>query len=103
MPEAWLTYETFAPLLGAAFTARTGEGDVVPLTLVEASDTGVAGGVGEDGRTRTQFSVVFQGPPDIPLDQGPYAMTAHHLGEQLIFLVPIRADSDGRYYEAVFA
>lgn len=103
MPEAWLTHDTFAALLGKGFTARASEGGVVPLTLVEAIDTGVPGGVGEDGRTRTQFSLVFRGPPEMPLDQGSYAIASERFGEQVIFLVPIRADEEGRYYEAAFA
>ena len=103
MDDVWLTYETFAALLGAQFIARVDGTDGVALTLVEANDSGAPGGVGADGRTRTQFSVTFRGPADVPIDQGTYPMAAEGLAEQLIFLVPVRADADGRDYEAVFA
>jgi hypothetical protein len=101
--DAWLTYETFAPLVGSKFTLRTANGADVPLTLAEANDTGIPGGTGPDGETRTQFSLVFRGPADVPLEQGTYEVDADAVGIQTLFIVPIRADSDGRYYEAVFA
>jgi hypothetical protein len=101
--DDWLTYDTFAPLVGSKFTLRTADGDSVPLTLAQANDTGIPGGAGPDGRTRTQFSLVFRGPADAPLEQGTYEVDADAVGIQTLFVVPIRADSDGRYYEAVFA
>jgi hypothetical protein len=101
--DAWLTYDSFAALVGSKFTLRTANGADVPLTLAEANDTGIPGGAGPDGRTRTQFSLVFRGPGDIPFEQGTYELSGDELAAQPIFLVPIRADSDGRYYEAVFA
>ena len=98
-----MTYETFAVLQGTQFTARVDGTDGVALTLVEANDTGVPGGVGADGRTRTQFSLTFRGPADVPIDQGMYPLVAEGFAEQLIFLVPVGGNASGRDYEAVFA
>jgi hypothetical protein len=101
--EIWFTCDTFAPLVGATFTARLAGDGEVPLVLVEANDSGVPGGAAPDGRSRTQFSLVFRGPAEVALDQGTYELSAAATGPQSIFIVPIRADAHSRYYEAVFA
>jgi hypothetical protein len=101
--DTWFTYETFAPLVGAEFRVRTPDGADTRLVLVDAQDTGRAGGQAADGRTRTQFSLVFRGSSSDELGQGVYPITSDRVTELPIFLVPIREDSDGRYYEAVFA
>ncbi len=103
MEDRWLTYDTFAALLDTTFTARTGSGPGVPMQLVDAKDTGVPGGVAADGRTRTQFTALFRGPAEPALEQGTYPLAADAFPEQAIFLVPVRADAEHRYYEAVFA
>ncbi|MDH3600116.1 MAG: hypothetical protein OEU26_10810 [Candidatus Tectomicrobia bacterium] len=49
------------------------------------------------------FSLVFQGPTEPPLHQSIYPMRHGDMGELGgIFMVPIAADAQGRYYEAVF-
>lgn len=103
MDDTWFSYETFAPLVGAEFRVRTPRGTDTRLVLVDAQDTGRAGGKARDGRTRTQFSLVFRGSKSDELSQGVYPMTFDTVTEQPIFLVPIREDSEGRFYEAVFA
>lgn len=103
MGDTWFTCDSFAALIGETFTARLAEGDEVPLVLVEANDRGVPGGTAPDGRTRTQFSLLFRGPADVPLGQGTYELGAASLGPEPMFIVPIRADARSRYYEAVFA
>lgn len=100
---AWLTYDSFAPLVGATFTARLPDGAEVALVLAEAQDSGVPGGSAPDGSSRTQFSLIFRGPADVVLGQGSYELTTEVLGRQPIFLVPVRADSRHRDYEAVFS
>jgi hypothetical protein len=100
--DDWLTYEEIAPMVGAELSAETGDGRIVVLTLTDATDSGVPGG-GADGRTRTQFSVVFRAPRDVALDQGTYQIGGDGLAPRPIFIVPIREDDEYRYYEAVFA
>lgn len=103
MDDSWLTYEAVAPLVGDVFTAEISGDGTVALTLTEADDTGRRGGVAPDGRTRSQFTLVFRGPLDAPLAQGTYLIGSERFEARPIFIVPIRADADGRYYEAVFA
>jgi hypothetical protein len=45
---------------------------------------------------------VFRAPAEHRLPQGIYTLIHPELGELEIFLVPIRADKDGFYLEAVF-
>ena len=99
----WLTHDTFAPLVGTSFSTPTADGSALKLTLVSTHDTQIPGGRAHDGSTRTQFSLEFRGAADRPIEQGTYSLTHDELGTELIFLVPVRADADGRYYEAVFA
>jgi len=102
MDVSSLTYETFAALVGTLFSARTPSGDAVPFILVDAHNTELAGAPAADGTTRTQFSLVFRGPADRVLEQGSYEFSSSALGTHVIFVVPIRQDADGRYYEAVY-
>lgn len=49
------------------------------------------------------FSLEFRGPRELALPQRMFQLSHETLGElPLIFLVPIRMDGNGRYYEAVF-
>ncbi len=49
------------------------------------------------------FSLVFRGPIEPVLNQGMYSLYHEQIGTiENIFLVPIDADGNGRYYEAVF-
>jgi hypothetical protein len=48
------------------------------------------------------FSLLFRGPAAVLLPQATRALANERLGEVDIFLVPIGADADGTYYEAVF-
>jgi hypothetical protein len=100
--DDWLTYADVAPMRGAEFTAETADGRTVALTLTEATEFDAPGG-SADGRTRSQFSLVFRGARDIPLDQGTYEIGGGQLAARPIFIVPIREDDEYRYYEAVFA
>lgn len=49
-----------------------------------------------------QFSVMFRGPLNAFLTQGIYRMEHDKIGTFNIFLVPIRKEQDGLYYEAAF-
>ena len=49
-----------------------------------------------------RFSAVFRGALDIFLPQGTYALEHDALGSFGLFIVPIRKDEEGFYYEAVF-
>ena len=49
-----------------------------------------------------QFSLLFRGPLDHFLQQRMYKVEHDKLGTFDLFLVPIRRDEEGFYYEAVF-
>jgi hypothetical protein len=49
-----------------------------------------------------QFSLLFRGPLNIFLNQSIYKMEHDQIGTFELFLVPIRQDQDGFYYEAIF-
>jgi len=51
---------------------------------------------------KNAFSLVFQAMSDVYLPQRIYTIKHVELGEHQIFLVPIRPDDDGTYFEAVF-
>ncbi len=99
----WLTFEHFAQRRGERFEAAVTGGPAVTLELIAATEGSARGGLGPDGQQRTQFSVVFRGPPTPVLPQGSYPMTHDGLGELALFIVPIGPDTEGMRYEAVFA
>jgi hypothetical protein len=49
-----------------------------------------------------QFSVQFRGPLKSFLNQGMYRVKHEKIGTFDLFLVPIREEQDGFYYEAAF-
>jgi hypothetical protein len=99
----WLTYDDFAGRVSEQFDVSVGEGPSVPMVLVEATTSSVAGGQGPDGQERMQFSLVFRGPAAQALPQSTYPITHAELGELELFLVPLGPDAEGMRYEAVFA
>ena len=55
-------------------------------------------------RQREPFSIVFRGPHSPALAQRMYTLVHEQMGTiEGLFLVPIDADEQGRYYEAIFA
>ena len=90
-----LTYEASADNLNTNFHIFA-EGDgSVDLTLAEVSELTLSG-------TQEQFSLVFRGPRDHFLGQGMRSLDHEKLGRCDLFLVPVREDAEGFYYEAVF-
>jgi hypothetical protein len=93
------------PLSRADFSAHHGENfsvyggkglrKVVSLKLIEVAKPR------EDNKT-VEFSVRFQGPGDYPLDKAVYTFERADTGAFTLFLEPTGADSNGRYYRALF-
>jgi len=50
-----------------------------------------------------QFSLFFRGPGDVLLPQRTYEFEHAKLGTFVLFLVPIKQDENGVYYEAAFS
>ncbi len=87
-----VTAADFEPHLGSEF-AVVGS---APLRLAEAT---VSRLVREDGRP---FSLVFEAPLEVRLDQGMRAMSHPDLGSMDLFLVPIAPTATASRYEALF-
>ena len=92
-----LTKETFEPIKGQVFQLALGEDRHLPLELAAVLGTGLKGLA-----SREQFSLHFRGPRTPALPQRIYRLEHPQLGALDIFLVPIRSDSSGMTYEAVF-
>lgn len=90
-----LTSATFARHLNTRFRVQNGAASAVAVELIEVNE----------GRSSPQyevFSVLFRGPPDTFLPQGMYRIDHDELGASDLFIVPIRRDERGFYYEAAF-
>ena len=89
------TVNDFAPFIGSAFTLAINEGEEPSLTL-ELTQAAPA------GPNDRPFSLMFSGPSEIPANQGMYWIGNEKLGTLPLFIVPVRADAERRYYEAIF-
>ena len=90
-----LNYEAFADNLNTQFHVSTDGNRIVDLTLAEVTELTLSG-------TQEQFSLVFRGPRDNFLGQGMRSLDHEKLGQCDLFLVPVREDAEGYYYEVVF-
>ena len=93
--EPSLTHETFAQHANSKFLVQVDENTGAELELTEISELKLH-------PSQEEFSIVFRGPLDIFLGQGVRAVKHEQMGEFELFLVPIRQDQQGFYYEAVF-
>jgi hypothetical protein len=92
------THETFAGRLGEKFRIVVDAATAFDAELAEVS-------VGTDPappERRSQFSLVFRGPPAVVHPQRIYRVEHAELGSFEVFLVPIGPDELGMRYEAVF-
>jgi len=93
--EASLTHAAFAQHANTRFQVRTYQAAPLELELIEVSDLKVY-------PEQEEFAIVFRGPLNAFLGQGIRVLAHEQMGEFEIFLVPIRQDEQGFYYEAVF-
>ena len=93
-----LTEQEFSKHVGTQFTVALTQGEL-GLTLVEAKAY-MPGENEQDGMER--FSVFFDGPPNLLLQQRTYQLRHEQMGEFDIFLTPISGDGTRFRYEAVF-
>lgn len=93
--EASLTHEAFSQHAGSKFQVQVDENTGVELELVDVSEIKLY-------PRQEEFTVVFRGPSDAFLDQGPRPFSHDQMGRFELFIVPIRQDAQGFYYEAVF-
>lgn len=93
--EASLTHEAFTQQAGTKFKVQVDENTGVELELAEVSEVKLY-------PRQEEFTIVFRGPSNAFLDQGVRLFTHDQIGEFELFIVPIRQDEQGFYYEAVF-
>jgi hypothetical protein len=88
----------FSPLLHGLFRLTAGELSL-DLELVEVNDSGRKSTTQE----RAPFSILFKGTREKLVPQQMYRVEHETLGAMDLFIVPVREDKDGYYYEAVFS
>lgn len=91
----FLTHEALSENLNTKFQVSADDNKTVELELAEVSEIKLYD-------KQEQFAIVFRGPRDSFLGQGLRSLDHEKLGQSDLFLVPIREDAEGYYYEAVF-
>lgn len=89
------TRDQFAENANSIFRAPLADRGIAEFALVEVSD------IAETANTQS-FSLLFRAPSDLPAVQTTYTLEHDMLGNLDLFLVPIKSDSDGMYFESIF-
>ena len=90
-----LHYTDFVAHLNGRFNLTAGNGAAFELELLEVTEN-------SPSPRQEQFALVFRAPLTAPSEQGIYQLTHAELGSGALFLVPLRRDAAGLYYEAIF-
>jgi hypothetical protein len=93
--EAALTHEAFSQYAGTKFPVQLDENNGVELELIDVSELKLY-------PRQEEFTLTFRGPSGPFLDQGLHLFRHDQMGEFELFIVPLREDAQGFYYEAVF-
>lgn len=89
------TRESFASRLHTKFVMQTGESHPIELQLIDVRAQAAS-------VTYESFSLMFRAPIEAPAEQGTFRLE-HESGEAMdIFLVPVKKDDTGLFFEAVF-
>jgi hypothetical protein len=89
------TIDVFAPHAGSKFMMNGRDSQAVELELESVTDLG-------SSARHIQFSLIFIGPQEAPIEQRIYRLDHPALGSLELFLVPIGRDQKGVQYQAVF-
>jgi hypothetical protein len=87
----------FQACVGQEFTIAT-TGGSFSLELVDAAETSPP----ISPQFRTPFALTFRGPAQVHLRQAIYRLENTQLGAMEIFIVQVRADATGSFFEAIF-
>jgi len=90
-----LDHETFSKYLNTKFRVTHGESLEVETELSRVNELQLSS-------DQERFAVVFRGPGQPFLRQGSYLFEHDKMGAFTLFIVPIRQDDTGMYYEACF-
>lgn len=93
--EDSLTHEAFSQHANTNFHVQVDENTGVQLELTAVSELKLY-------PRQEEFSLMFRGPLDMFLGQGIRSFSHDQMGQFEMFIVPIRRDEEGFYYEAVF-
>jgi hypothetical protein len=89
------TREQFSSQVNRTFRASVPDAAEFELTLIEFREI-------TDDDFQETFSLLFLAPADFAANQGTYQMENDEMGSLDIFLVPIKRDDKGIYFEAIF-
>ena len=90
-----LEHETFSRYLNTTFRISVGESNTIEAELNTVNDLQLS-------PQQERFAIVFRGPREPLLDQGTYRFEHDEMGEFILFIVPLRHDDSGTFYEACF-
>ena len=93
--EVSLTHEEFSKNANTKFQVQADENTQAELELIAISELKLH-------PQQEEFALQFRGPSDMFLGQGVRNVKHDQMGEFELFIVPIRQDEQGFYYEAVF-
>ncbi|NJN54353.1 MAG: hypothetical protein HC804_06095 [Anaerolineae bacterium] len=103
-----VTKESFEPYLNQIFNLNLDDQGNIPLQLMSVTPHQTHTGyqrAAPTGATLRQagFTLTFCGPRQPALTQRMYDLEHETFGKlEMLFLVPVSEDGNGRYYEAVF-
>jgi hypothetical protein len=92
---AKLEHEVFSRHLNTNFRISLGESGTLDVELNTVNELQLS-------PYQERFAILFRGPREPFLGQGSYRLEHDEMGEFILFLVPIRQDEAGTFYEAVF-
>lgn len=90
-----LTHDAFTQNLNTKFHVSADDSSELDLELAEVSELKLV-------KTQEQFAVIFRGPLDQFMVQGTRSFDHATLGQFELFIVPVKQDEQGYYYEAIF-
>ena len=93
--EASLTHEEFTKHANTKFQVQADENNQVELDLTAVSELKLH-------PQQEEFALQFRGPLNQFLGQGVRDVTHDQMGQFELFIVPIKQNEQGFYYEAVF-
>lgn len=90
-----LKKETFDENLNTRFRMMLDGAAPMEVELIEVRP-------GRSTPRQEQFTLLFRAPQDAPAQQGMFRLEHDKIGAIDLFLVPVRQNEQGLYYEAVF-
>lgn len=87
--------DVFAAELNTTFRARASADETFEMTLIEVKTV-------ISNKIQECFALLFCAPADAPDVQQSFQLEHEALGEIELFLVPVKKNESGLFYEAVF-